>query len=44
MIQEGRLLDLLQDERLIEAANDPELRAQLKAFNFKGALDHALKE
>ncbi len=44
MIQEGRLLDLLQDERLIEAANDPELRAQLKDFNFKGALDHALKE
>ena len=44
MIQQGRLLDLLQDERLIEAANDPELRAQLKKFNFKGALDHALKQ
>lgn len=44
MIQQGRLLDLLQDERLIEAANDPELRAQLKRFNFKGALDHALQE
>lgn len=44
MISEGRVLDLLQDERLIEAANDPELAAQLKRFDFKGALDHALKE
>ncbi len=44
MISEGRLLDLLQDERLIEAANDPALAVQLKRFDFKGAVDHALKE
>ncbi len=41
MISQGRLLDLLQDERLIEAANDPELAAQLKRFDFNGALEHA---
>lgn len=41
MISSGRLLDLLQDDRLIEAANDPELAAQLKRFDFKGALEYA---
>jgi hypothetical protein len=44
MIEQGRLIDLVQDERLIEAVNDPEFRAQLRHFDFKAALDYALKE
>ncbi len=41
MLEEGRLWALLQDERLIEAANDPELARQLKSFDLKKALDYA---
>ena len=41
MIEQGRLLDLLRDERLIEAANDPELAAQVKRFDLRKALDYA---
>ena len=44
MIEQGRLWDLLQDDRLIEAANDPELATQLKKFDFKGALDYAMRD
>lgn len=43
MLEEGRFWDLLQDERLIEAANDPELGRQLKKFDLKAALDHAAR-
>ena len=43
MIEQGRLLDLLRDERLIEAANDPTLTAEIKRFDFNGALDYALR-
>ncbi|MDQ6859943.1 MAG: CvpA family protein [Verrucomicrobiota bacterium] len=43
MLEQGRLWELLQDDRLIEAANDPELAAQLKKFDFKKALDYAAK-
>jgi hypothetical protein len=43
MIEQGNLLDLLQDDRLIEAANDPDLVAEIKRFDFKGALDYALQ-
>lgn len=41
MLQEGKLWALLQDDRLIEAANDPELAAQVKKFDLKKALDYA---
>lgn len=44
MIEQGRLLELIRDERLIEAANDPDLAAQVKKFDFRAALDHALEE
>lgn len=44
MLAQGRLLDLLQDDRLIEAANDPELAVHLKKFDLKGALDYAASE
>ncbi len=41
MIEQGRIWELLQDERLIEAANDPELKARLKKFDLRKALDYA---
>jgi Na+-transporting methylmalonyl-CoA/oxaloacetate decarboxylase gamma subunit len=44
MLEQGRLWALLQDERLIDAANDPDLARQVKSLNFKAALDHALQE
>jgi hypothetical protein len=44
MLEEGRLWALLQDDRLIEAANDPELARQLKSFDLKKALDYAAKQ
>ena len=44
MLEQGRLWQLLQDQRFIEAANDPELARQLKNVDFKAALDHALRE
>ncbi len=44
MLENGRLLDLVRDERLIEAANDPELAAQVKKFDFRAALDYALRD
>ncbi len=41
MIEQGRIWELLQDERLIEAANDPELARRLKKFDLRKALDYA---
>jgi hypothetical protein len=43
MIAHGKFMDLLQDQRLIEAANDPALAAQVKSFQFQKALDYATK-
>ncbi|MDQ6656269.1 MAG: hypothetical protein M3Y80_10705 [Verrucomicrobiota bacterium] len=42
MLEQGRLWELLQDDRFIEAVNDPELAKQLKRLDFKAALQHAL--
>ncbi len=44
MIEQGRVWELLQDERVIEAANDPELKARLKKFDLRKALDYAAQE
>jgi hypothetical protein len=44
MVQQGRLWDLLQDDRLIEAANDPALAKQLKKFDLRKALDYAAQQ
>jgi hypothetical protein len=44
MLEEGRLWALLQDDRLIEAANDPELARQLKSFDLRKALDYAARQ
>ena len=44
MLEQGRLWQLLQDDRFIEVANDPELRRQIKRIDFNAALDHALRD
>ena len=44
MIEQGRIWELLQDDRLIEAANDPELKARFRRFELRKALDYAAGE
>lgn len=44
MLEQGRLWQLLQDDRLIDAANDPELAQQVKKLDIKAALDFALRQ
>jgi uncharacterized membrane protein required for colicin V production len=44
MIAQGHLLELLQDPRIIDAANDPTLAEQLKKFDLKAALDYAIQK
>jgi hypothetical protein len=44
MLAEGRYLDLLQNEKLIEAANDPDLQARFKNFDLNAALNYALEQ
>jgi Colicin V production protein len=41
MIAQGRFLDLIQDQRLIDAANDPALADRIKKFDLQHALDYA---
>jgi len=41
MIIQGRFLDLLQDQRIIDAANDSILREQIKKFDLQRALDYS---
>jgi len=41
MIAQGRFLDLIQDRRLIDAANDPALANRIKKFDLQRALDYA---
>ncbi len=44
MIAQGRFLDLIQDQRLIDAANDPALASQIKKFDLQKALDYATRK
>jgi len=44
MIAHGRFLDLLQDQRIIDTANDPALASQIKKFDLQGALDYAVQQ
>jgi uncharacterized membrane protein required for colicin V production len=44
MVAQGRLLELIQDHRIIDAANDPELHARLKKFDLNTALNYALQK
>jgi membrane protein required for colicin V production len=41
MIAQGRFLDLLQNQRIIDAANDPALADRIKKFDLQKALDYA---
>jgi hypothetical protein len=44
MITQGRFLDLLQNQRIIEAANDPSLAERIKKFDLQKALDYATEQ
>ena len=44
MIAQGRFLDLLRDQRIIDAANDPALASQIKKFDLQKALDYATRK
>jgi Colicin V production protein len=43
MIAQGRFLDLLQNQRIIDAANDPALADRVKKFDLQRALDFAVE-
>ena len=44
MIAQGRFLDLLQNQRIIDAANDPTLADRIKKFDLQKALDYAMED
>jgi len=44
MISQKRFLDLLQNQRVIEAANDPALADGIKKFDVRAALDYAVQK
>jgi len=44
MFSQGQLLELMQDHRIIDAANDPELRERLKRFDVVAALNYATQK
>ncbi len=44
MLAQGQLLELIQDHRVIDAANDPELRERLKKFDVGAALTYATQK
>lgn len=44
MLSQGQLLELIQDHRIIDAANDPELRERLKKFDVNAALTYAIQK
>jgi hypothetical protein len=44
MIAQGRFLDLLQDQRVIDAANDEALANRIKQFDLQKALDYATQK
>jgi hypothetical protein len=42
MIAQGRFLDLLQNQRIIDAVNDPSLADRIKKIDLQAALDYAV--
>jgi len=44
MLAQGQLLELIQDHRIIDAANDADLCARLKKFDLDAALNYALQK
>ncbi len=43
LVAHGHLLELLQNQRIIDAANDPTLRERIGRFDLERALDYALQ-
>jgi len=43
MIAQKRFLELLQNQRIVDAANDPALADRIKKFDFHAALDYATR-
>ena len=44
MLAQGRLFELIQDPRIIDAANDADLHARLKKFDLNAALTYATQK
>ena len=44
LIEKGHIFELMKNERMIEAMNDPALQARVKKFDLERALDYALKK
>ena len=44
LVVQGRFIDLLQNPRVIEVANDPVLAQRIKKFDVQRALDYALEK
>jgi hypothetical protein len=44
LIGSGHIYELMKNERMIEAMNDPALQARVKKFDLERALDYALKK
>jgi uncharacterized membrane protein required for colicin V production len=44
LIAQGRFVDLLQNQKIRDAANDPELVRKIKDFDLQKALDYALEQ
>jgi hypothetical protein len=44
MIAQMRFVDLLRNQRIIDAANDPTLVERIKKFDFNAALDYAVEQ
>jgi uncharacterized membrane protein required for colicin V production len=43
LIEQGRMFDLLQNQKIIAAANDPEVIERVKHFDLRAALDYAMR-
>jgi hypothetical protein len=43
LVAHGRIFELLQNQRLIDAMNDPTLRERIKRFDLERALDYAMQ-
>jgi Colicin V production protein len=44
LVARGRFFDLLQNQRIIDAANDPALREKIRRFDLERALDYAMQK
>ena len=44
MLAQGQFLELIQDHRIVDAANDPDLKARLKKFDLNTALNYATQK